>query len=165
MSSLSCLTCICPLKLLFPFYILLQKVRSIKPGGLRLFLMFYLMGMSNTPDPNSWKAHQPTMSTPASSYSKDEKEDYLVEMYFHDQTGMMSIELHPYAIRILRYGSLPSQSYLMQESVILQGILDELQQCATDTNDRNEVIADEDRLLIPEPHDAIEQARASISFG
>mmetsp|Transcript_85642 Transcript_85642/g.247334 ORF Transcript_85642/g.247334 Transcript_85642/m.247334 type:complete len:214 (+) Transcript_85642:131-772(+) len=123
-------------------------VQSIKPGGLRLFLMFYLMGMQNTPDRGTWQANQPS------------SEDYVVEMYYHDSSAMLSIELMDDEINITRFGSLPSTSYLMQESVILQGILDELDQCAFDEN-----IPVNDRLLVPEPSNAIELARGTLSFG
>ena len=47
----------------------------------------------------------------------------------------------------------------MQESVIVQGVLDELHEIA---NDKSVPLAD--RLLIPEPSDAIEVARSSLSF-
>ena len=126
-------------------------VRSIKPGGLRLFLMFYCMGMQNTPDRNAWRADQPST------------EEYLVEMFFHDQTAMLTVELKEREILIYRTGSTPSTNYVMQESVIVEGILDELQQCATPPD--GDDIAEEDRLLIPEPADAIETAREALAFG
>ena len=85
-----------------------NTVKSIKPGGLRLFLMFYLMGMQNTPDRMSWRANQPS------------SDDYVVEMFYHDASAMMTIELTEDEIRITRCGSLPSTAYLMQESVIVQ---------------------------------------------
>ena len=123
-------------------------MRSIKPGGLRLFLMFYCMGMQNTPTRNSWRADQPS------------REEYVVEMLYHDNTGMLSVELLSDEIRINRMGSLPSTQYLMQESLIIQGILDELLQCAFDEN-----VPENDRLLVPDPVDGIDLARSSLSFG
>mmetsp|Transcript_18614 Transcript_18614/g.53115 ORF Transcript_18614/g.53115 Transcript_18614/m.53115 type:complete len:241 (-) Transcript_18614:171-893(-) len=123
-------------------------VKSIKPGGLRLFLMFYLMGQQNTPEQNSWRADQPI------------SDDHVVEMYYHDASAMLTVELMETEIRIDRTGSMPSMQYLMQESVIVQGILDELQQCSSDDG-----VDEADRLLIPEPKDAIENAMESISFG
>ena len=83
-------------------------VRAMKRGGLRLFLMFYLMGQQNMPDKNSWRANQPS------------SEEYFLEMFYHDATGMISIELFEDEIRISRCGSVPSTAYLMQESVIVQ---------------------------------------------
>ena len=123
-------------------------MRAIKPGGLRLFLMFYLMGQQNTPDKNSWRADQPS------------SEEYVLEMLYHDASGMITIELLEEEILIKRCGSVPSTAYLMQESVIIQGILDELHQCAFDDS-----VEEENRLLIPEPKDGIELARSSLSFG
>jgi hypothetical protein len=145
--------------------------KQLKPGGLRLFLMFYLMGMQNTPHVKAWKASQPTVT--GSDYDDNDDEKHVLEMYFHDATGMIQIEMmgrdgtgydakdtNMSQVRVLRCGSVPSTAYLMQESVIVDGILDELQQCAFD-----ESIAPTDRLLIPEPTTAIEDARRSLAFG
>lgn len=119
-------------------------VKSIKPGGLRLFLMLYLMGMSNTPDPKSWFPHQ--------------SDDDSLEFWFHDQSARLSIQLTDTAITVERHG-IGSTAYNMQESVIVHGILQELQQCAFDTS-----IPQANRLLIVEPN-AIQQAQESLSFG
>ena len=124
------------------------KVRAIKPGGLRLFLMFYCMGMQNTPDRNSWRADQPS------------REEYVIEMLYHDATGMLTIEFLDDKITINRTGSMPSTKYLMQESVIIEGILDELDLCAFDDK-----VAEDDRLLLTATPDAIDIARSSLSFG
>jgi hypothetical protein len=123
-------------------------VQRIKRGGLRLFLMFYLMGMQNTPDKRTWQAIQPS------------SDEYAVEMYFKDATAMLTIELMDDKITIPRSGSTPSTSYLMQESVIIQGILDELEKCANEEN-----VELNDRLLVPEPANAIDMARGAVSFG
>uniref|UniRef100_A0A7S4AJ66 Uncharacterized protein n=1 Tax=Pseudo-nitzschia australis TaxID=44445 RepID=A0A7S4AJ66_9STRA len=199
---------------------LLLKIpaKQMKPGGLRLFLMFYLMGMQNTPDRNTWRADQKLMEvnvTPKNlpegllvfdddddeqqQQQQEEEKKYVLEMlYDTDRTGMLQIELLPGGssnsnsnskqqqqrrqaeIRIYRCGSRPSTSYLMQESVIVDGVLDELQNLAglggatttgtttsSTTSDENEEpeIADEDRLLIPDPENAIEEARESLAFG
>lgn len=122
--------------------------KEVKPGGLRLLLMFYLMGQQNTPEPQSWKADQPT------------RDEYVVDMYYHDRTAVLTVKLSKNQITIDRIGSAPSMSYLAQESVIVDGILDELQVCVTQDD-----INDEDRLLLlPEPQDAIEKARESLAF-
>ena len=96
----------------------------------------------------SWRADQPS------------KEEYIVDLFFHDGSGLLTVELLEDEIRIDRTGSRPSTAYLMQESVVVQGMLDELQQCASD-----ESIVEVDRLLIPEPADAIESAREELAFG
>jgi hypothetical protein len=49
----------------------------------------------------------------------------------------------------------------MQEAIIVQGLLDELHQCAFDDS-----VEEENRLLIlREPKDAIEKARDALAFG
>ena len=107
------------------------------------------MGMQNTPDRNAWKADQPTT------------DDYVIDYYFHDRTAMLTIELGDDEITIDRIGTVPSTAYSMQETVILEGILDELHQCAFD-----DAIKEEHRLLqLVEPKDAIDKARTALSFG
>jgi len=213
---------------------LLLKINAtqLKPGGLRLFLMFYLMGMQNTPDRNTWRADQKLLSTPthndnprsntianANENNIDidtddettEKKTYVLEMLYDiDRTGMLQIEIIPSSslssssssssttttndkneddvsgqIRLYRFGSRPSTSYLMQESIIVDGVLDELQQLSGSVQDEEKLkttmatttivttqeqeqdeppIANENRLLIPEPLNAIEIARNSLAF-
>jgi hypothetical protein len=113
-------------------------VRAIKPGGLRLFLMFYFMGVQNTPEKGSWRADQPTT------------EEYIIDLLFHDRSAALTVTLHDDHISIDRVGSTPSTAYMMQETVIIQGVLDEIQEFAFD-----ESIAEENRLLILS-EDAIE---------
>jgi hypothetical protein len=123
-------------------------VREIKPGGLRLFLMFHLMGAQNTPEKGSWRTDQPTT------------EEYILDLLFHDRSAALTVTLHPDQITIDRVGSTPSTAYMMQETVIIQGVLDELHECAFD-----EAVEEENRLLIlPEPKDAIEKARDALAF-
>jgi hypothetical protein len=120
----------------------------MKPGGLRLFLMFYCMGMQNTPDRLTWRADQPST------------EEYVVEMLFKDATGILSIELLEDEIKIMRNGSCPSTAYIMQESVVLAGIVDELRTCAFD-----ESVPVEDRLLVPESEDSLDILGEELAFG
>ena len=111
-------------------------------------------------------------------------------LYDVDKTGMLQIELIPSnshqkaEIRIYRCGSRPSTSYLMQESLIVDGVLDELQNIVgeksstaattmalgdgdsdgdSDVDDEPEIAA-EDRLLITDPPNAIGAARESLAF-
>ena len=191
--------------------ILKIPVRQLKPGGLRLFLMFCLMGLQNTPTKNTWRANQPVTSPNGSRFSdttevvvplpsspsddtdngqkdhREKEEYYVLEMIHHDMTGTVTIELippreenksmqhevaddHDHAdddkkrnygeVRILRSGSNPSNSYLMNESVILDGILDELHKCSFD-----ETIPVSNRLIVPVTSDAIDVAREELAFG
>jgi hypothetical protein len=144
-------------------------VRSIKPGGLRLFLMLYLLGQQNTPDPKSWTAHQPT--TPGSS-----PEEYVLEYRYRDMSAALTLTLVGAAgtsspsssgtesssssyVAIDRTGSRPSVAYLAQETAVVQGILDELQQMATD-----ESVGVSDRLLVLSSPDSILRARDGLAF-
>ena len=121
----------------------------IKPGGLRVFLMLYLMGMQNTPDRRSWSVDQPT------------EVDHAINYHYHDRTAALMIRLTNSTIILDRFGSTPSLSYMMQESIIVDGLLDELSRCAFDDQ-----VANEHRLLLlPEPKDAIEKAREALAFG
>jgi hypothetical protein len=92
-----------------------------------------MLGMQNTPDKKSWRADQPS------------GEEYIIDMFYHDATGVITIELLEEEIRITR---------------CVQGVLDELHQFAFD-----ESVPEEDRLLLPEPREAIDMARDSLSFG
>ena len=128
--------------------ILTIPVESLKVGGLRLYMSLFFMGMSNTPDKGSWQSWQ--------------SGDAGIDVYFHDQTGALLIELCEDTNRILvdRMGTSPSNAYMMQESVIIDGLLDELDTIAND-----EEIPLEDRLLVlKDPGDAIDAARESLAF-
>jgi hypothetical protein len=121
---------------------------TIKPGGLRLLIMFYLIGMQNTPERGSWTPSQPS------------KDEYVVDFFFHDRSAMLSVNLLDREIVIERTGSVPTNAYMMQETVVIEGILNELHQCAFD-----ESIPEAHRLLIlQEPKDCIERARDSLAF-
>jgi hypothetical protein len=76
-------------------------------------------------------------------------------MYFiKDNSAMFQITIDDDAIRVDRNGK-PSLQYLLQESVVLHGVLDELNTLCFDGE-----IAVENRLLqLKEPGDAIEKAR------
>eukprot|EP00527_Entomoneis_sp_CCMP2396_P003836 CAMPEP_0198144022 /NCGR_PEP_ID=MMETSP1443-20131203/12365_1 /TAXON_ID=186043 /ORGANISM="Entomoneis sp., Strain CCMP2396" /LENGTH=193 /DNA_ID=CAMNT_0043807343 /DNA_START=314 /DNA_END=895 /DNA_ORIENTATION=+ len=123
---------------------------DIKPGALRLFLMFYLLGLQNTPEPKTWMANQPTT------------EDYVIDYRYHDKSAVMTITMDPKSkfVSVTRLGSNPSTAYLMQESVVIQGFLDELQTMATDDS-----VTPENRLIRLHTEDAIEQARDKLAFG
>jgi len=124
-------------------------VTSIKPGGLRLFLMLYLLGMQNTPERNSWRADQPA------------RDEYVIDYWYHDRSAVLTVTLGNESITIDRTGTNPSTSYMMHETMIVQGVLDELDQCAFDQS-----VEEENRLLVlPEPKDAIDKARGALSFG
>jgi hypothetical protein len=145
------------------------SVKSMKPGALRLFLMFYLLGMQNTPEANSWRAHQPTASKSAKSLTAEEnngeqeqQQEHVVEFLYHDHSALLSVTMSEQDKRISidRVGSKPSTAYMMHESTIVQGILNELEQMTTDPQ-----VTPENRLLIVQPANAIDAARDALAFG
>lgn len=116
---------------------------SIKPGGLRVVLGFHLIGLQNTPDQGSWKANQAS--------------DTVLDMVFRDNSAKFSITLRDEGISVDRYGT-PSLPYLLQESVILHSVLDEINSIANEGD-----IEAKDRLLqLDKSADAIEEARSTL---
>lgn len=79
-------------------------------------------------------------------------------MYYMDGTGMFSIGLNDRSIKIDRYGERPSLEYMLQESVMIHGVLDELNQIAFEVED----IEKEKRLLQLTDDDAILKARETL---
>ena len=121
--------------------------KSMKQGGLKLFLSLHLMGQQNTPNPGSWKVLK--------------TDDGTVDMIFHDETAGLSVRFMEDKIAVDRWGAnTPSLQYLIQESVILNGFLDELDSVVNEGD-----VSEENRLFVlEEPGDAIESARKAISF-
>lgn len=118
---------------------------NVKVGALRFLLQIYLVGEQNKPAPNSWFTKQ--------------GDDGTLELYFRDGTGMISIDLSEYNIQATRYGERPSLAYQLQESVMLHGILDELNGVAFDVD---ETIKEEKRLLRFSNPNAIQDARSKL---
>lgn len=110
--------------------------------------MLYLMGELNTPNKGTWKIDQPTA------------DEYAIDMFFHDRSAVLMLRLTESAVTIDRMGSTPSMAYNMQESVIVDKMLDELQKMVSDGD-----IAQKDRLLELHEANAIEMARQSLAFG
>jgi hypothetical protein len=104
------------------------------------------MGLQNTPEKNSWKASQSDSSE--------------VNLRYSDLSGSIIIRFNDDAIVVDRLGSLPSMKYLMHESMILNGFLDELHSIVYEGD-----ISTENRLLTLVDSDAIEKARDAVSFG
>jgi hypothetical protein len=118
----------------------------MKLGGLRLYCNLYLLGLQNTPEPGCWKAHQ--------------EHDTEVNLRYVDMTGCIIIIFKEDEITIDRLGSMPSQKYLLHESIVLNGFLDQLEAIVFEGD-----IAEKNRLLtLPEPADQIQKARGVLSF-
>jgi hypothetical protein len=116
----------------------------VKVGPLRFFLQIYLVGEQNNPAPGSWAFNNNDAGS--------------LDMYYTDGTGMFSIVLEDYGIKIVRYGQKPSLQYVLQESVMLEGVLKELNSIAFEVDD----IEEEKRLLQFGDKDVISKALDSL---
>eukprot|EP00536_Pseudo-nitzschia_multiseries_P005365 jgi/Psemu1/12422/gm1.12422_g len=120
---------------------------SIRVGGLRLALGLYLVGKQNTPSRASWRANQ--------------HNDRTLHAIFADQTAMVSIVLKDDAIVVGRHTDgirQPSLRYQLQESVLLHGILDELEALSAEEGEGRTA---DDRLVRLE-QEAIDRARDTL---
>mmetsp|Transcript_19732 Transcript_19732/g.23681 ORF Transcript_19732/g.23681 Transcript_19732/m.23681 type:complete len:189 (-) Transcript_19732:145-711(-) len=127
-----------------PTRILEIPAKSIKPGPLRFFLGVYLVGEQNKPEPGSWQAN-----TNAG--------DDIIELYYKDASAKTTVGLSEYGVTFDRVGA-PSLQYLLQESVLLHGLLDELNSLAF----LEDVEEDKRLIRIADPGDAIEKAREKL---
>lgn len=116
---------------------------NVKVGALRFLLNIYLVGEQNKPEPKSWLTRQ--------------QDDGTLQIYYLDGTGMLALDLQEYGIKAIRYGEAPSLQYVLQESILLQGILDELSGLAFDVE-----AEPEKRLLQLADEEAIVKARETL---
>ena len=122
---------------------------DLKPGPLRFLLNIYLVGEQNKPAPNSWLTRQ--------------GQDDNLQIYYSDGSGMLSLDFdQPNKLRAVRYGEKPSLQYQLQESVLLHGILDELELVAFGSDDEEEEIDASKRLIQFANDKAIEEVRAKL---
>ena len=125
------------------------KVINIKP--LKFYLQLFLVTQQNTPVKGSWLLN-----------ANEEVEEYL-EVYYKDGTGVVLIQFDDlYGMRIKRKGKRPSLQYMLQESVLLHGLLDELNVIAFgQEGDDDEDVDDDKRLLqfTDENKDVLSKAR------
>ena len=126
-----------------PTTVLEIPVENVKPRPLRFFLQIYIVGQQNSKDAQSW-------------LPKETGENEL-EVYFKDGTGMCNIALGDTSIKIQRHGQRPSLQYLLQESLMLHGVLDELNEIAFKVED----VEDSQRLLMLDKG-ALDDARAKL---
>ncbi len=103
------------------------------------------MGLQNTPETGCWKASQ-----------SDNSE---VNLRYCDLSGSIIIRFTDDGVTIDRLGSSPSMKYLMHESIILNGFLDELHAIVFGGD-----IGVENRLLTLVDSNAIDKARGAVSF-
>lgn len=125
----------------FSFFV----AKSLKVGGCRLYLSLFLIGEVNNPQRNTWKM--------------DQNEEGGIDLYYNDATGAMMITFDDEEIAVNRMGSAPSMNYLMHETGIINGMLDQLDEIAFDTS-----IEEKDRLILLKEGDEIDVVRESLSF-
>jgi len=120
---------------------------EIKVGGLRFALGLHLMGMQNTPTKGSWKANQ--------------SNDGVLDLFYADDSASLAINFDEdlKRIRIERWGTQPSLQYVLQESLVLHSIIDELDALAFGNTQE---IEDKNRLLVLKDNEALEKARAAL---
>ena len=128
-----------------PKTILDLPASTIKIGALRFFLQIYLVGEQNKPSKGSWVL-------------RNNDDTNSLDMYYKDGTGMFSLGLEETGIKVLRFGERPSLEYALQESLMLHGVLDELNTIAFEVHD----IEQEKRLLQFTDAKTIEKARESL---
>lgn len=121
--------------------------KEVKVGALKFFLQIYLVGEQNKPAPGSWVLNQ-----------NDENQS--IDMYYKDGTGMFSIKINEVSIQISRYGERPSLQYMLQESVFLHGVLDEINELAYGSNEDD--IEEDKRLVQFADTSIMEKAREGL---
>ena len=121
------------------------SANTVKVGPLKFFLQIYLVSQQNTPVKGAWVLN-----------SNDENGS--LDLYYKDGSGMFSVGLNENSIKVQRFGSRPSLEYMLQESVMLHGVLDELNQIAFEVVD----IEEDKRLLQFDDVDVINKARESL---
>ncbi len=125
--------------------------KVIKTKPLKFFLQIFFVGIQNTPFKGAWLLN-----------ANEEVEEYL-EVYFSDGTGMLSVQFdESFGLRIQRKGKRPSLQYMLQESVLLHAVLDELEAIAFGEGDGD--VKDEERLLqfTEENQGILARARAKL---
>jgi len=119
--------------------------KNVKLGGCRFTLGLFLIGQQGTPMKGTWKANQAS--------------DAVLDMFHMDNTAMFSVVMTEKSISVDRYGLEPSLRYNLHESLVLQGLLDEIQTLALE----GEAVEEENRLVVFSNADtAIEDARAKL---
>jgi hypothetical protein len=117
---------------------------DVKIGALKFLIQVHMVSQGNKPEKGTW-------------FPKQNEEGGL-DLYFKDGTGMCTVAMTEYCVKAERYGSKPSLQYLLQESILLHSVLDELEKTAFEVDD----IEQEKRLLTLRDPDGIEEARKSL---
>lgn len=135
-------------------------VKFAKIGPLRFFLQIYLVSEQNNPAPNSWLTKQYEQQDDVSKIITEEESIEGLEVFYQDGSAMCRILLSEDKVQFIRCGKRPSLKYMLQESLLLHGVLDELQKIALDVPE--EAIDDSKRLLLLNNDADIDKARENL---
>jgi hypothetical protein len=110
----------------------------------------HLMGQQNTPTKGTWKCQQP-----------EEEEADAIFMYFMlDQSASLSVNILDWGIKVKQREIKPSVQFMMQESILLQGLIDRLDHVLY-----SEQVKDANCLLVLKtPLNGLDKARAMLPF-
>ena len=117
---------------------------NVKVGAIRFLLNIHLVAFQNKPEKGTW-------------FPKQGSSDDL-DFYFKDGSAKLSLSFSEYAIKAERLGVKPSRLYLIQESVLLHEVLDELNKLAFEVDN----VEGDKKLLQLKDSDSIEKARAKL---
>jgi hypothetical protein len=113
--------------------------KEIKSKPLRFYLQLFLVSQQNFPVKGSWLL------------ATNEEDTERLDLYYADGTGMVSILLDDNGIIVRRQGKRPSLQYMLQESVLLHKLVDEIEQIAfgdgNEGGNNDNLIVDEKRLI------------------
>ena len=120
-------------------------VSNVKIAPLKFFLQIYLVSEQNNPVQGSWVLN-------------NNEENGSLDMYYKDGTGMFAIAIAENSVIFDRYGQRPSLEYMLQESVMIHGVLDEISEIAFGDQE----IEQSKRLLQIAEKDILDAARAKL---
>ena len=117
---------------------------GVKTGALQFLVQIHMVSEGNKPEPKTWFPKQNNAGG--------------LDLYYKDGSGMCTLVISEYSIKAERYGAKPSLQYLLQESVLLHSVLDELEKTAFDVQE----VEEDKRLLRLREEDGIEKARTVL---
>jgi hypothetical protein len=115
--------------------------KGAKIGALQFLIQIHMVSAGNLPVKGTWFPKQ--------------NDNGGLDLYFQDGSGMCTIVVTEYMVKAERYGGKPSLQYMLQESVLLHSVLDEIEKTAFEVED----IEEEKRLIQLTEKDGIDKAR------
>mmetsp|Transcript_23113 Transcript_23113/g.38205 ORF Transcript_23113/g.38205 Transcript_23113/m.38205 type:complete len:202 (+) Transcript_23113:143-748(+) len=118
--------------------------KDVKVGALKFLMQIHMVSVGNKPTKGTWLPKQ--------------NDGGGLDLYFKDGSGMCTVVVSEYMVKAERYGAKPSLQYLLQESVLLHSVLDELEKTAFEVDD----IEEGKRLIQLRDEDGFEKARLTL---